>query len=77
MDSNPFVTINIHGAPMMAATDPNTSSLILSAAAPYYNGSHVTFFCDDKSLARDLADAINAVLLKHRATRRVLLEAAE
>lgn len=67
MDSNPTVTVNIHGSPMTAATHAETSAFILSSAAPYYNGSSVTFFCDDYVLARKLADAVNATISEHKA----------
>lgn len=69
-------TTGIH-APIHRAKAGSTQGapLVLYADEGAYSG--VTFFCDDHALAYDLADAINAVIEKHRAKHRPLLTLVE
>jgi len=76
----PLVTTNIHGTPACARYHEETAGVVISTTDPYYSGSCVTFFCDDRDLAQKLAAAINSTIEAHAADlaqRTSIQEAAE
>lgn len=57
----------VHAAPARAEASGTLGAPLRIYAADDGYGTGVTFFCNDDALARDLAEAINAVIEKHKA----------